>query len=158
MSERKEFAPELSEHDSLRRRVVDGTLSTKDFLEEVWKIDQRTPGHVDAQKNIALLELPEVRALFDADEEEKDEFYNYLSLSNLHAGQSLGVEDPAARAFFDRAREAAQHIEDPSFDEWKSYLDAYSAYLDKDANTLNEIASKLSGDNLRVVKEMIEKL
>jgi len=158
MSERKEFFPESSEQDILRRRLLEGGISAGDFLEEIWKIDQRTPERKDSLQNIPLLELPEVRALFDKNEEERDEFYRYLSMSHLHAGRFLGFENPAARAFFDRAREAAEHIADPSSDDWKEYLAAWPAYLDKDTNKLNEIASKLSGDNLRVVKEMIEKL
>ncbi len=85
------------------------------------------------------------------------EYYNLLSLSYFHVGQlQSGLE---ANTSFEKALEAAEHIDDPEFDDWKLYIKGNVAFLNRNKELLQEIWEGMEeGANKDMVKKMIKDL
>lgn len=159
MSERREDErTRESPQDELRKKLLDGRLSGKEFLEHVFNLDQSTPGRDQAEKNIQLLLHPEVATKLQENDELYFELNNLLSLSHFHVGQKnlLGGRD--AHEDLKKALETAEKIQEDGYEQWQYYIRATLAYLENDLPKLESLEQQITDANKGVVQRLIQGL
>lgn len=144
----------------LKRRLLLGELSVATFLEKVFELDQSNPSRDESSRNAELLVDPEVVKKVAEDEDAQFQYNNLLSVSHFHLGQLLLMEDPVtALSSFEAALVAAEKIEEEDYEDWKNYIRATIAYLQKDIARLEEIHAKLEdGANKQIIGNMLKGL
>lgn len=161
MSEHKEGSlPKENPQEKLKDDLLNGRISPADFVDRVMELDQATTTRDQAEINVRLLTDPSVLKAFEQDEESTFEFNNLLSLSYFHVGQrKLLSGDMEAKSDFEKALAAAEKIGDESYEQWRHYIRATIAYLDKDIPKLERIAGQMEDNrNKNIVLNMISGL
>lgn len=71
----------MSKQTKLKNKLLQGTISNFDFLQNLMKLDQSTPERDNCFENIDVLEDGEIKKIFDtADQQTKYTYYDYLRL------------------------------------------------------------------------------
>jgi hypothetical protein len=128
----------------LKESVISGTISQREFLDELLALDQATPSRDAAKDNGVILEDTDVKRLFSNGEYAAD-YLNLLSLTHFHIGQMEILHDPReALAHFRSALTAASEIHESGSEEWTAYIEGTIAYLEKDKEGVRRAMAKLS--------------
>lgn len=157
MSEKIPFSAN-EKQEQLKQRLLSKSISVDEFLNGIHELDQSTPNRDQAEPNIKLLADPEIKNIFEQDEDAKSEYYYLLSFSHFHVGQQRVDKNPdQALPHFETALEAAEKSDD---DDWRRYIQATIAYIKKDIPSM-EIAYSGMEDGRRnkvVVGNMLQGL
>lgn len=143
---------------SMRDQFLSGSLAPDQFLAEIFSSDQNDPRHLNAEKNLSILNYAEIAHRLGGDSEYKDEYQNARSLSAFHvAQQRLGSGDIASAApFLEIANSAAVNVAWENYAGWQNYIKATIAYTNGDVAELSRISDELqAGDSY---KEVLDRL
>lgn len=128
-----------------------------DFLEQIFRLDQKTPSRTNASECYKKLKSRERD--FIGTEIEK-EYWNKLSLELFHLGQTEAIknQNTQAKEYFLEAQEAAKKGID---DAWLAYIEGTLFYLENNITgikqTINRIADKFPA-NIRILQSFIKGL
>lgn len=149
-----------NEQDYLKEELLSGNLSPTDFLGKVFALDQSTSDRIEAANNIKLLSDPSVYSLLEDDGDSSFEFHNLLSLSYFHIGQQkLLANDLSGQRECEQALQEAQKINADGYEDWRLYIEATLAYLNKDKRLLKSLVGQLAdGPNKEIAQHMLEGL
>lgn len=161
MSEKKEGQLlEAKPQDKLKANLLDGRLSPSEYIAQILELDQSIPTRDHAEENVRVLTDPAVLPILEQDKDAAFELRNLLSLSYFHVGQrKLTAGNEQGKSDFEAALRAAEKITDEGYEQWRHYIQATMAYIDKDIPALERIVGEMEdGGNRNIVLNMIEGL
>ena len=153
----------------LKNKLLDGSISNIEFLENLMGLDQSTPFHENCYSNIEIMEDPEIKKIFESSEEgTKYNYYDYLRLFYFHAFQDEAHKNGAtneAKNYLENANKLSKVLdeilpnEDPLF---SKYILGTLYYMNNDLENLQlVIADYELGDktdftysNINVLKRL----
>jgi hypothetical protein len=155
----EEDPPQESIQNQLTVRLVEGTVSPSDFLNQLLELDQSTYSRNQSIENLAVLESAEVRDIF-RDNKENFAYKNLLSLTHFHIGQlSVELDKTASLTYFESALAASMGIDWEGYEEWRLYIEATILYIKLDVEHLQAIFLKMAeGKNKAIVGRFIDGL
>lgn len=161
MTEKKEGQrSELMPQDKLKASLLSGQLSPSEFIAQILQLDQSIPTRDHAEENVRVLTHPAVLPILEREKDAKFALHNLLSLSHFHVGQrKLAAGNEQGRNDFEAALRAAEKITDEGYEQWRLYIMATIAYIEKDIPTLERIASEMEASvNKNIALNMIKGL
>lgn len=122
----------------------------RDFLEEVFKLDQSTSDRGNAKECYRRLQSKENEFVGSVIE---DEYWDAVSLELFHMAQITACDENVdqARDQFLKALEAAKK---GSGDEWVAYIEGTIYYLDNNQAGLEQVMSRADG-NVHVLQRFL---
>lgn len=82
----------MSIQNEIKDQFLQKSISNTDFLQKLMELDQSTPYHHDCYENIKVMEIPEIKRLFDSyDRDIRFNYYDYLRFFYFHAFQDQAI-------------------------------------------------------------------
>jgi hypothetical protein len=141
---------ELSFGSNNNSELPDKEDELRDFLEEVFKLDQSTSDRGNAKECYRRLQSKESEFVGSVIE---DAYWNAVSLELFHMAQIAAYDenDDQARDHFLKALDAAKK---GSGDEWIAYIEGTIYYLDNNQAGLEQIMNRADG-NVHVLQRFL---
>jgi tetratricopeptide (TPR) repeat protein len=134
-------------------KLINKEKELRNFLEEIFKLDQSTPQRSNAEKCYERLLSKQDEFVESAVE---DEYWNAVSLELFHMAQIEAHDENVgqARDYFQKALEAAKR---GFSDEWLAYIAGTIHYLDNNQARLEQVMNRADG-NIHVLQRLLEGL
>lgn len=146
-------------HDSfdlLKEKLLTRKIEPKNFLDEIFRLDQSTPERTDSLRAVEIMSQPELVAIFE-DTEERQNFYSTRSLAYFHKAQvRISRGDMSVVADLQCALADSLRVGEED-DDWANYVRATIAYLEGNIEELKILEKKLD-QNKFLVRNFIKGL
>ena len=149
------------DYTTLKKDLLDGTISPKEARDKLITADQSTGDRKAALSNLDFLEDSDIKNFINNQQEDiKKSYYQLLSLTELHVGQTNLFEgkNEAGLQFWKQA--LAHEYEANAFPENIGYKRGTIAYLEKDIGTLEDSIAQLDSKtrNCQILMNMLKGL
>jgi len=113
----------------LKKKLLDGQLSLEKFRKILLERDQSSLLRDASLENLKLLTDPEIVQFLDEHLESREEYYRFLSLTEVHVAQVLFQREKSEKAF-SHFEQAFLHAKKAKMDDgWIAYLEGILTYL-----------------------------